>query len=207
MDLWWLRIDLATSLWALYGHQVPSQRCPCLLNEHYWMQAAGSGLSARLQTVSAWASIVQYCWDFVYKSCTDVQLDCCWLAAKPCGFASTKESMLKPLWLGWCKVCPYHWWAYRLDGSLKATPPAAMPKELRLMHFQFVDHSFKVQWFPASYKWPFEPTNLVCLTDLGIKKVLQHLPGWYTLLTYYTYIILHLFCVLVVLWSLSYCNL
>ncbi len=49
----------------------------------------------------------------------------------------------------------------------------------------------KSKWFPASYKWPFEPTNLVCLTDLGIKKVLQHLPGWYTRLTYYTYIILH----------------
>ncbi|CAK0895274.1 unnamed protein product, partial [Prorocentrum cordatum] len=30
-----------------------------------------------------------------------------------------------------CKqlVCPYHWWAYRLDGTLKATPPAHTPKE------------------------------------------------------------------------------
>jgi choline monooxygenase len=26
-------------------------------------------------------------------------------------------------------VCPYHWWAYRLDGTLKATPPAHTPKE------------------------------------------------------------------------------
>lgn len=30
-----------------------------------------------------------------------------------------------------CKqlVCPYHWWAYRLDGSLKATPPVVSAPE------------------------------------------------------------------------------
>lgn len=45
---------------------------------------------------------------------------CCHRGARVCS-SSTKG----------CKqlVCPYHWWAYRLDGSLKATPPAAMPKE------------------------------------------------------------------------------
>lgn len=30
-----------------------------------------------------------------------------------------------------CKqlVCPYHWWAYRLDGTLKSTPPASTGKD------------------------------------------------------------------------------
>lgn len=40
--------------------------------------------------------------------------------AKICSSGATGSKQL---------VCPYHWWAYRLDGSLKSTPPAVVPKE------------------------------------------------------------------------------